>query len=302
MTVGQRGAGTILFGGSGFLGSHILRLCPGMVSVGRSVPPVANRHVVVPSLRDLDSLADVAFDKVVFLVGHSDHYRMERERIDRDRPDAFEYHLVPLLETLEQLKHRPIRKFVHFSTILLYDETRLTLPVDERAPIDPYKNRYVLSKYLAEEASKFYARWMPILTVRLSNVYGPWPRERYDIIHLLIRQLLDEGSAVVWSTRPERDFIHVEDAAEAVAQLLETDHAGTVNLGTGRMTSVARVVELLREMSGCPITVKDEPVQGPLRFQCDMTTLHRLLPWRPRWSVEEGVRHTWDQMLALPRP
>jgi nucleoside-diphosphate-sugar epimerase len=86
--------------------------------------------------------------------------------------------------------------------------------------------------------------------------------------------------------------------AAAVVELLDSDYAGTLNLGTGTLTPVRRVVDLLRELSGCPIEDRDVPVQGPMRFQCDMTTLHRIVDWRPRVDVEEGVRRTWEAMRS----
>lgn len=292
------GEGTILFGGSGFLGPYILRLHPAMISVGRTPPPTANRHIQVERLDDLRALRGLEFDKVIYIVGHTDHHALERENLSHREPTAFDYHVTPFLQTMEQIKHRPLRKLMHFSTILIYDEKRLTLPVSEKAPIDPYKNRYVFSKYLAEEACRFYSRWVPIINVRMSNLYGPIALPRYDLIHVLIRQLLREGRGEVWSTRPERDFIHVEDAAEAVVRLLETDYEGTLNLGTGRMTPVARIVSLLEEMSGCPIAVQDAPVEGPMRFQVDTTLVHGLTGWTPRMSIDDGVRDTFEKMKA----
>ena len=289
------GENTILFGGSGFLGPYILNRCPQMVSVGRTRPAAPNAHVPIASLADLDVLDRVAFDKVVYIIGHTNHHALEQEEVPRGEPNAFDYHLTPLLQTLEQLKRRPIRKFIHFSTILLYDDRKLTIPVSEASPIDPYKNRYVLSKYLAEEASKFYEKWMPILTVRFSNLYGPTPLERYDLIHVLVRRLLAEGRAEIWSRRPERDFIYVEDAAEAIVQLLESDAAGLLNLGSGSMTSVARIADLLSEISGCPIVDRDIPVPGPMQFQCDLTRLRSFIDWTPRHSIEEGVRRTFEE-------
>lgn len=292
------GENTILFGGSGFLGPYILNRCPQMVSVGRTRPAAPNAHVPITSLANLEVLDRVAFDRVVYIIGHTDHHALEQEEVPRGEPNAFDYHLTPLLQTLEQLKRRPIRKFIHFSTILLYDEKKLTIPVSEASPIDPYKNRYVLSKYLAEEASKFYAKWMPILTVRFSNLYGPTALERYDLIHVLSRRLLAEGRAEVWSRRPERDFIYVEDAAEAIVGLLGTDATGLLNLGSGSMTSVARIVDLLSELSRCPIADRDISVPGPMRFQCDLTKLRSFLDWAPRHSIEEGVRRTFEAMKA----
>ncbi len=290
------GEGVILFGGSGFLGPYILERCPKMISVGRTPPQTANRHIHVDSLENLDALADVDFDKVIYIIGSTDHYNMEKETIPRGEPTAFDHHVIPFVRVIEQLKHRRITKFIHFSTTLLYDENNVTMPVSEHAPINPYKNRYVLSKYLSEEACKFYTHWVPILNVRFCNLYGPTPLERFDLIHKLIHQLLDQGQGQVWSTKPARDFIYVEDAAEAILQLLDADYTGTLNLGTGTMTSVRRVVEILAEVSGRPINDLDRDVSGLMRFQCDMTTIHRIIDWHPRFSIEEGIQRTWEAM------
>lgn len=294
----EGGRGTILFGGSGFLGPYILERNPGMISVGRTRPTTQNRHVHVDSLDDLGPLRGLEFDKVIYIIGNTDHHNLEKQDLPAGEATAFDYHTLPLFKAFEQLKGHRIRKLIHFSTILIYDEARLTLPVSEHAPIDPYKNRYVLSKYLAEEACKFYARFFPIINVRLSNIYGPTPLQRYDLIHVLSRQLLREGRGQVWSTRPERDFIYVEDVARAVEDLLDTDYTGTLNLGTGVMTPVRRVVELLSEISGCPVTDLDQPVKGPMRFRCDTATLERLIGWAPRFSVEQGVRRTFELMKS----
>jgi nucleoside-diphosphate-sugar epimerase len=239
------GTATLLFGGSGFLGPYILGKRPGMISVGRRAPRAANRHMQVDSFDALSVLEDVWFDKVIFIIGNTDHHNLEKERLDRGEPDAFDYHLVPFVRVIEQLKHRAIKKFIHCSTVLIYDQDKIALPVSERAPIDPYRNRYVLSKYLAEEACKYYARWVPIINVRFSNLYGPTRLKRFDLIHVLCRGLL----------------------AEAILQLVETDYTGTVNLGTGTMSSVREVIDILEQISGGLISVRNEPVDGPMQFR-----------------------------------
>jgi nucleoside-diphosphate-sugar epimerase len=293
---GGAGSRTILFGGSGFLGEHILQNHPGIISVGRTPPRTANQHVQVDSLANLDILRSVDFDSVIFIIGNSDHYALEKEHLDRGEPTALDYHAMPLAQTLEQLKHFNIRKLVHFSTVLLYDTRRAQMPVSEDAPIDPYRNRYVLSKHIAEELCRFYSAWVPIINVRLSNLYGPTQLERYDLIHVLIRKLLANKEASVWTTKPRRDFTYVEDAAHAIVKLLDTDYAGDVNLGTGTSTRVAEIVELLRELSGKPIRDEDHEVNGPMELRCDTTRLESLIDWTPRYSTEAGVRRTWALM------
>jgi nucleoside-diphosphate-sugar epimerase len=290
------GAGTVLFGGSGFLGSAILRLDPDIISVGRTRPSTPHRHVQVASLDDLGALDGVAFDKVIYAVGSSDRQRLGRAR--PGEPTAFDYHVTPLLATLEQIQHRPLRQFINFSTILLYDEARLTPPVSEDAPIAPYSGRHVFSMHVAEEICRFYGPRVPILTIRLSNMYGPTVRPGHDFIDLLIRQILSEGRAEIWSRRPARDFIHVDDAARAVLALVETSARGVLNLGTGVMTPVATIANHLQAMSGCPIVDRDIPVSGPMRFACDLTRLRSVVDWSARHTIESGLRDTYEAMRA----
>lgn len=292
---GYAGERTILFGGSGFLGPYILERCPEMISVGRTPPQTDNRHVPVANLKDLAALRDVDFDRVVYIIGNTDHHNLEKERLDPGEPNAFDYHVAPLIDTLEQLKHVPIRKFIHFSSILVYDPEQLPDPVPEDAPIDPYRNRYVLSKYLAEEVSKFYERWIPTITCRFCNLYGPTPLERFDLIHVISRRLLEQGEAEIWNAQPERDFIYVTDAARAIIALLTSEFTGLLNLGTGTRTSVGRVMEILSEVSGCPIRALGKPVEGPMRFRSDTTRLKSAIDWEPEVSIEEGVREVWEK-------
>jgi nucleoside-diphosphate-sugar epimerase len=110
-----------------------------------------------------------------------------------------------------------------------------------------------------------------VINVRLSNIYGPTRLERFDLTHGLVKSLLRDGHASVWTTEPQRDFIYVEDAAHAIVKLLDTDYTGTLNLGTGTTTGVAEIVEWLRELSGCPIHDEGREVNGPMEFRCDMT-------------------------------
>lgn len=292
------GKDTILFGGSGFLGQQILQECPDVISVGRTAPPTYNRHIHVDSLADLEALRPVPFDKVIYTIGHSDTRNLSREDVRQGQPTAFDYHVTPLLQTMEQLKGRAINKFIHMSTCLIYDEKKIKLPVSEQSPTDPYKDRYVLSKHLAEEACKFYSRWVPIINVRLANLYGPTRLKRFDLIYTLINQLLDKGKGQVWTTQPERDFIYVEDAADAIIKLLESDYTGTLNLGTGRATSVSDIVNILEEVSGCSIVDLGHPIQGLMRFQSDITTLRALIDWSPRYQPREGVKRTFEIMKS----
>ena len=91
----------------------------------------------------------------------------------------------------------------------------------------------------------------------------------------------------------------MEDVAHAVAKLLDTHYAESLKLGTGTMTSIARVI--LGQVSGGIIEILDKPVQGPMKFQCDMTTINCLIDWTPR-SIEAGLRSTFEAMRDNSTP
>ena len=72
---------TILLGGSGFLGPVILSKDPEIISIGRS--PIEsflkNKHFNLPSLDNLEKLDSLDFDKVIFLIGSSNHHEINKK-------------------------------------------------------------------------------------------------------------------------------------------------------------------------------------------------------------------------------
>lgn len=286
---GWRGEGAVLFGGSGFVGSSILRLFPEMLSAGRRAPSTGNRHLQVADLGDLGVLRDIPFDRVISCVGTSRHV----ELMEQPLPEALAMHMLPSVRLLEQLRERPLRSFVRLSTVLLYDETRAQMPVSESSPIDPYRNRYLLSQYLGEQAAHYYERYFPVATVRLCNLFGPWPGERTDIVHEVVAQLRRDGRATVRTRAPERDFLFVDDAARAVGALACANVGGVFNVGTGQPVAVGRIVDVLSRLSGCPVMSKEEPGRGAPCISVDASKLWAATGWAPRHTLEEGLSKTW---------
>lgn len=285
---------TILFGGSGFLGPIILARYPHIVSVGRSPIPshLKNRHVTMPSLDDLSVLDSLDFDRVIFLIGSSNHHA-----INPHPTMGIDYNVYPLQKILFYLQKRRIKKFICFTTILLYDATKMTVPVDETQPINPYVNPYVFSKYISEEIVRFYAPKIPIIIVRFSNIYGPTRLIRPDLVPMLVQKALSPAKEItVWNTKPVRDFLYTPDAADAVVKLLETDFTGPVNLGTGRAVSVDHIAQTIGRLSGKKIRNLDKPVSGPMHFVCDISLVKRLTGWEPRHTIEEGLKETFETM------
>ncbi len=288
---------TLVFGSSGFFGPSLLEQYPKVVSIGRTRPPANchNRHIPLESIDDLSVLDGIDFKNIVFLIGNSNHHQIN----STSSMMGFEYNVLPLKKILYYLtkKKRKLHKFIAFTGALLYDAKKIVLPVDEHQPLNPYINEYVFSKYIAEEVTKLYTD-IPVITVRLSNIYGPTRLIRPDLVPTLIQAVLSPNPATVWSTKPQRDFIYTKDAADAIIQLLATDYVGAVNLGSGVSSSIKTVVEIIEKLSGKQVQVLDTPVSGPLKFQYDITLLSSLTGWKPRYSLERGLQETFETMRS----
>ena len=284
---------TILLGGSGFLGPIILEKYPDIISVGRSEPPsyIQNQHIQIDSLDDLSALDSVEFDKVIFLIGSSNHHL-----INLSPTMGLDFNVTQLKKALFYFQKRELKKFVCFTSILLYDINKMKIPVDETQAIDPYINDYVFSKYLSEEVTRLYKDKVPSIVVRISNIYGPSKLVRPDLVPTLIQNILSPNAVSVWSKKPVRDFLFLDDAAEAIIKLMETDYTGVVNLGSGSSVSIGRIAEILEDISGKKVNDLGKDVPGPMNFQTDISLVNKLTGWVPKHTIDQGVHLTYERM------
>ena len=284
---------TILLGGSGFLGPVILSKNPEIISIGRSPidSELKNKHYNLKSLDDLSLLDDLDFDKVIFLVGSSNHHE-----INNKITMGIDYNVYPVQKILKYLSKRKISKFICFTSMLLYDQKRLLNPVDEKQIINPYINDYVFSKYLSEEIVKFYENQIPSIVIRLSNIYGYTKLIRPDLVPTLMQNVLTSDNVTIWNDKPKRDFIFTEDAADATLKLLESNFTGIVNLGTGEMNAIKVITSLVEELSGKKVKSLNKPVSGPMELKVDTTLLKKVIKWDPKFTLKEGLTKTYEIM------
>ena len=286
---------TILLGGSGFIGPQILAQYPDVISVGRTRPQTAKQHIDCKTVFDLEkALQNVTFDKVIMMIGSSNHHALNKENLL-----AVEKNVLPLKTVFRTLRNFDIKKLISFTTILLYDRTRMVLPVDESQSIDPYQNEYVFSKYLAEEVARFYED-VPNIIARMTNIYGPSTvLGRPDVVNQLVEGLILEKRAAILNTEAMRDFIYTKDAIDAIMKLLDSDYTGTVNLATGTMNSIGEIVQFLEQKSGIAIERLNGKASGHLKFVGDVTRLKRIIDWEPKYSLTQGLDETYDVMEEM---
>ncbi|HEX8843688.1 MAG TPA: NAD(P)-dependent oxidoreductase [Pyrinomonadaceae bacterium] len=156
--------------------------------------------------------------------------------------------------------------------------------------------RVMLEAYAAQ--SGLSAGWG-----RIFFLYGP--HEHPDrLVAYVIRSLLGGEPARCSHGRQVRDFLHVEDVAEAFVALLESDAAGAVNIASGSPVALKEIILELGRLTGRSELIRLDavpaPASEPPAIVADVERLSDEVGWRPRFDLSEGLARTvrwWQQRL-----
>jgi UDP-glucose 4-epimerase len=160
---------------------------------------------------------------------------------------------------------------------------------------------YALTKYVGEQYALHWAHLykMPVVSLRFFNVYGPRSRTSgaYGAVFgvFLAQKLAGRPFTVVGDGTQTRDFTFVTDVADAVVTAAASDASAEVfNVGSGGTYSVNRLVELL---GGDKVHIPKRPGEPDCTL-ADIGKIQRVLGWRPKVSLEQGVAEMLRQIDA----
>ena len=218
------------------------------------------------------------------------------------------------LRLLATLLDSGVQRLVFSSTAAVYGQPQ-QVPIHEDDPKDP-TNVYGSSKLMVEQALEWVGslRGLRYAALRYFNASGATPErgELHDPETHLIPLVLDVAAGrrdevALFGTdydTPDgtcvRDFVHVEDLADAHLAALERldEHERIVcNLGNGSGYSVREVVETAREVTGRSIPVREAPRRSgdPARLIASSDAARRILGWEPsRSDLDHIVRSAWQ--------
>lgn len=164
--------------------------------------------------------------------------------------------------------------------------------------LDPF-NAYAASKVAAWAFGRAYWRehGLPIVTVRLFQIYGPGQPD-HTLVPAAIRAALAGSDFPMTPGEQERDFIYVDDVVDgllAVADVPEIE-GHSLDLGTGQVHALLEVVEHIWAMTGA----QGQILPGALPYRpgdvmhlvADADRTARLTSWRAKVELDEGLRHT----------
>ncbi len=169
---------------------------------------------------------------------------------------------------------------------------------EAREGLDPF-NFYAASKAAAWAFARAYWRacGLPVVTVRLFQVYGPG-QPAQTLIPSAIRAALSGADFRMTPGEQQRDFIYVEDVVEGLmaAATAPSIEGESLDLGTGRACSILQAVERIWELTGARGRILAGAIPyrpgEVMRFVADADHTARLTGWRAAVDLEEGLRRT----------
>ena len=304
------GKRVVITGGSGFLGSAVIKALQSRGLEGIFVPRRA-----VYDLVKWDNVVrlyeDARPDIVLHLAGN-----VGGIGANRANPGRFFYdNLMMGVQMMEYGRRQGISKFVALGTICSYPKFT-PVPFKEEDLWNGYPEEtnapYGLAKKMLLVQAQAYRMQYDFNAIFLLpvNLYGP--RDNFDLetshaIPAIIRKCVDAVASdakeiVLWGTgKATREFLHVDDAAEGILLATEKyDSAEPVNIGAGMETSIENLASLIARLTGFQgrIVWDTTKPDGQPRRSLDTTRAAQEFGFRAAVPFEAGLKQTIDWYRA----
>ena len=309
-----KGKNVLVTGGAGFLGSWI---CDVLVGQGASVTCLDNfASGLVKNIRHLRHLQNFKFVEhdISKPIEFDEKFDLIMHLASRASPFEFARYPIQILKanTLGIWVALGIAKkyrarFLYTSTSEIYgdpDPRFIPTPESYNGNVNPTGPRscYDEAKRAGEAFVKAYElqHGMDTRIVRIFNTYGP--RLRADdiygrVISRFISQALGNKPITVFGDGSQtRSFAYVTDQIEGVLRLAALDEAEgeVVNIGSDKEASILELAKMIKKLTNSPSEIVFQPLpkDDPKRRCPDISKARKLLKWKPKVSLEEGLRKT----------
>src|SRR3954463_152546 len=200
---------------------------------------------------------------------------------------------------LDAIREHPVERFILISSSEVYGTAEAD-PMDEEHPLNP-RSPYAATKAGADRLA--YSYWvtydLPVTVVRPFNNSGPRQHPEKVVPRFITQALLDEPLTIHGNGDASRDWLFVDDDAEAIEAIIAApldDVAGEVfNIATGVDISVSDIADAVLDLLGKPDDLKhfvDERPGQVHRHIGSTEKAERVLGWHARTSFEQGLERT----------
>jgi UDP-glucose 4-epimerase len=295
----MRGTRTLVTGGSGFIGSRLVRA---LLDEGAVVTVADQREFPDPRVRTVSGdLTDPAVRDAVVADGTEVIVHLAAvTSVLRTMDDPVGTHQMNVEVTaglLELARVRGTGRFLLASTNAVTGDVG-SRPISEDVPLRPL-TPYGSTKAAAEMLLSGYSASYGLTgaALRFANVYGPGMAHRDSFVSRLMRAAAsDRGVQIYGDGMQLRDYVHVDDVVQAILLALRTGHSGPLVVGSGRSDSVNDLVAAARTVTGAAIPVSYMPAkQGEMPAVVLDITAARALGYSPRHTLASGLATAWPE-------
>jgi GDP-L-fucose synthase len=231
------------------------------------------------------------------------------------RPAEFLYdNLMIHANVVDAARDVDVAKLLYLGSSCIYPrlaDQPIVEPALLTGPLEPTNEAYAIAKIAGIKMCDAYRAQYgcDFVSAMPTNLYGP--NDNFDlqsshVLPALIRKFDDARRAgidtvTVWGTgRPRREFLHVDDLADACVFLMEHyEEPGPINVGFGDDVAIAELAELVRDVVHPTATIDFDTSKpdGTPRKLLDSSRLQQL-GWRPSIPLAEGVASTYEWYLT----
>lgn len=230
------------------------------------------------------------------------------------RPAEFIYDNMMIHGTVVHAAHEvDVTKLLYLGSSCIYPR-HASQPITEdqllNGPLEPTNEAYAIAKIAGIKLCQAYRHQYgrDFISAMPTNLYGP--NDNFDlasshVLPALMRKFhdartMDHPEVGVWGTgSPMREFLHVDDLADACLYLMEHySDAGHVNIGTGVDLPIRDLAEMIRDIV-CPdadVHFDHSKPDGMPRKVLDVSKLNGL-GWTPSIDLQAGIKSTYDWFL-----
>jgi UDP-glucose 4-epimerase len=293
----------LITGGAGFIGSHISKL---LLDQGAQVVIYDNlsrgykdsidkrASLIKGDLNDPKAMVKAL--KGIDSVIHMASLALVEE--STKQPLLYgQNNIIGSINLLEAMREAGVKRIVFSSSACVYG-TPKSLPITEDLP-QSSANPYGASKIAVEQFLQAYSYLygFDVTILRYFNPYGPQERhlpETHAIPNFIKAALKKEPIPLYWKGEQVRDFIYVEDLAEAHIAPLKLTGFNIFNVGTEKGVKVIDVVNTLSDILGYKVKI-DDLGQRPgdvAATYASSAKLHKVTGWKAKVGLKEGLKRT----------
>lgn len=227
------------------------------------------------------------------------------------RPAEFIYDNLMIHATVVHAAHRyDTKRLLYLGSSCIYPR-EAPQPMKEEhlltGPLEPTNEPYAVAKIAGIKLCQAYRRQYgcDFISAMPTNLYGPndnFDPESSHVLPALIRRFHEakvrgKEEVEVWGTgSPKREFLHVDDLADACLYLMQHYEGGQhINVGTGTDLSIKKLAEVIRDVvaPGMSIAFDKSKPDGSPRKLLDVSRLHDL-GWKHSIELREGIERTYE--------